>query len=55
MKIKDQSLWPIGFAISLAAVLIGVVVNWIIFGLGAVGVVVFIFLWKRDLADRPNP
>jgi Rieske Fe-S protein len=44
------SLWPVGFAVGVAALLVGLVVNWLISIVGAVIAVCFGFLWVRDLA-----
>jgi Rieske Fe-S protein len=43
-------LWPVGFAVGVAALLVGLVVNWAITVAGAVIAVCFGFLWVRDLA-----
>ena len=43
------SLWPIGFAIGVACLLLGLVVSWIVAAVGAALVVAFGFLWARDV------
>jgi quinol---cytochrome c reductase iron-sulfur subunit, bacillus type len=43
------SLWPIGFAVGIAILLLGLVVGWGIVLLGAVLAVGFGFLWVRDV------
>jgi menaquinol-cytochrome c reductase iron-sulfur subunit len=43
------SLWPIGFAIGIACLLLGLVVSWIVVAIGAVLAVVFGILWARDV------
>jgi menaquinol-cytochrome c reductase iron-sulfur subunit len=43
------SLWPIGFAVGVAILLLGLIVGWHIVLLGAVLAVSFGFLWARDL------
>ena len=43
------SLWPIGFAIGVACLLLGLVISWIVAAVGAVLVVAFGFLWARDV------
>jgi menaquinol-cytochrome c reductase iron-sulfur subunit len=43
------SLWPIGFAVGIAILLLGLIVGWHIVLLGAVLAVSFGFLWVRDL------
>jgi Rieske Fe-S protein len=48
--VPGPSLWPVGFAVGVVALLVGLVVNWVIVGAGAVIAVCFGFLWVRDLA-----
>lgn len=48
--VPAPSLWPIGFAIGLACVLVGLVVSWAAVVVGVALAVVFGFLWIRDLA-----
>ena len=43
------SLWPIGFAIGVACLLLGLVISWIVAVIGAALAVVFGFLWARDV------
>ena len=43
------SLWPIGFAIGVALLLLGLVLNWLIVLIGAILAAVFGFLWARDV------
>ena len=43
------SLWPIGFAIGIACVLVGLVVSWPVTAIGALIALVFGFLWIRDV------
>lgn len=47
--VPGPSLWPVGFAIGIVVLLIGLVVSWAIAGLGAILALVFGFLWVRDL------
>ena len=47
--LPSPSLWPVGFAIGIACVLVGLVVGWIVAGVGAAIAVVFGFLWVRDV------
>ncbi len=42
-------MWPIGFAIGVACLLLGLVISWIIAAIGAIIVVVCGFLWARDV------
>jgi Rieske Fe-S protein len=48
--VPGPSLWPVGFALGVVALLVGFVVNWAIVVAGAVIAVIFGFLWVRDLA-----
>ena len=50
-----HSLWPIGFAIGIACVLVGLVVSWPAAVLGAAVTIVFGVLWIRDTARSHGP
>jgi Rieske Fe-S protein len=47
--VPGPSLWPIGFAIGVACLLLGLVISWLIALIGAVLAVVFGLLWARDV------
>jgi Rieske Fe-S protein len=47
--VPGPSLWPIAFAIGVACLLVGLVLNWIVAAIGVVLAVVFGFLWARDV------
>ncbi|MEP7225387.1 MAG: hypothetical protein ABI783_10565 [Actinomycetota bacterium] len=47
--LPGPSLWPIGFAIGVACLLLGLVISWIVTVIGAVLAVVFGFLWARGV------
>ena len=47
--LPPPSLWPIGFAVGIACILIGLVVSWPAVAVGAVLAIVFGFLWIRDV------
>ncbi|MEX0850178.1 MAG: Rieske 2Fe-2S domain-containing protein [Gaiellaceae bacterium] len=47
--VPGPSLWPIGFAIGVACLLLGLVVSWIVAVIGAVLAVSFGLLWARDV------
>jgi len=47
--VPGPSLWPVGFAIGVVVLMIGLIVSWWIAGLGAIVALVFAFLWIRDL------
>jgi len=48
--VQGPSLWPVGFAVGIVALLVGLVVNWAIVAAGAFIAVCFGFLWVRDVA-----
>ena len=48
-QVPTPSLWPIGFAIGVACVLVGLVVSVPVLVVGAIFALVFGFLWVRDL------
>jgi menaquinol-cytochrome c reductase iron-sulfur subunit len=48
-QVPTPSLWPIGFAIGIACVLVGLVVSIPVLIIGALIALVFGFLWVRDL------
>jgi Rieske Fe-S protein len=53
--VPPPSLWPIGFAIGIACILVGVVINlWVLLA-GAVLAVVFGYLWVADLFREHGP
>ena len=47
--LPPPSLWPVGFAIGIACVLVGLVVSWPVVAVGAAITLVFGFLWVRDV------
>ncbi|MFO7573519.1 MAG: Rieske 2Fe-2S domain-containing protein [Gaiellaceae bacterium] len=47
--LPGPSLWPIGFAIGIGCLLLGLVISWIVAAVGAVIAVVFGILWARDV------
>jgi menaquinol-cytochrome c reductase iron-sulfur subunit len=51
----SPSLWPVGFAVGIAILLTGVVVGWVVVGIGAAIALVFGFLWARDVGGRAAP
>jgi Rieske Fe-S protein len=54
-KPPGHSLWPIGFAIGIACVLVGLVVSWPAMILGAALAIVFGVLWIRDTTRTHAP
>jgi Rieske Fe-S protein len=47
--VPGPSLWPVGFAVGVVVLLVGLIISWWIAGLGALIALVFAFLWVRDL------
>jgi menaquinol-cytochrome c reductase iron-sulfur subunit len=45
-------LWPVGFAVGIAVLLIGVILGWLIVAIGAVITAIFGFLWIRELTGE---
>ena len=48
--VPGPSLWPVGFAVGVVVLLVGIVVSWTITGIGAIIAALFAFLWVRDVA-----
>ena len=46
------SLWPVGFAVGIVCLLVGLVVSWAVAAVGAALAVVFGFLWARDVVGH---
>ena len=51
-QLPSPSLWPVGFAVGIVCVLVGLVISWWVAALGAVLAIVFGFLWAREVATR---
>jgi menaquinol-cytochrome c reductase iron-sulfur subunit len=49
------SIWPIGFAAGVALLLVGVVLNWVVFGIGVGIAVLFGALWVYQAARSRRP
>jgi Rieske Fe-S protein len=47
--VPGPSLWPVGFAIGIVVLLVGIIISWYVAALGAIVALVFAFLWVRDL------
>jgi Rieske Fe-S protein len=47
--VPGPSLWPVGFAVGIVVLLVGLIISWFIAGLGALIALAFGFLWVRDL------
>src|SRR5262245_22871451 len=53
--LPSPSLWPIGFAIGIACLLVGLIVSVAALVIGALLAVLFGFLWVRDLTRSHGP
>ncbi len=49
--VPGPSLWPVGFAIGVVVLLVGLIVSWFVVGAGALLALAFGFLWVRDLTS----
>ena len=49
-QLPPPSLWPVGFAVGIVCLLVGLVVSWPAAAVGAALALVFGFLWARDVA-----
>jgi menaquinol-cytochrome c reductase iron-sulfur subunit len=47
--LPPPSLWPVGFAIGVVCILVGLIVSWFAVAVGAALTLVFGFLWVRDV------
>jgi Rieske Fe-S protein len=53
--VPSPSLWPVGFAVGVACLLVGLVVSWTAVAIGAAITLVFGLLWGRDVvSSRPD-
>ena len=48
-QLPPPSLWPVGFAVGIVCILVGVIVSWAAVAVGAAITVIFGFLWIRDV------
>jgi Rieske Fe-S protein len=48
--VPGPSVWPVGFAVGVVVLLVGLIISWWIAAVGAVIALVFAFLWVRDLS-----
>ncbi len=49
-QLPPPSLWPVGFAVGVVCLLVGLVLSWPVAAIGAALALVFGFLWARDVA-----
>jgi Rieske Fe-S protein len=50
-QLPPPSLWPVGFAVGIVCLLVGLVVSWVAAAVGAGIAIVFGFLWARDVVS----
>jgi menaquinol-cytochrome c reductase iron-sulfur subunit len=54
-QLPPPSLWPVGFAVGIVCLLVGLIVSWPVAAVGAGLALVFGFLWAREVAtSRPQ-
>jgi menaquinol-cytochrome c reductase iron-sulfur subunit len=54
-QLPPPSLWPVGFAVGIVCLLVGLIVSWYVAAVGAGLALVFGFLWARDVATGRQP
>jgi quinol---cytochrome c reductase iron-sulfur subunit, bacillus type len=54
-QLPPPSLWPVGFAVGIVCLLVGLIVSWPVAAVGAGIAVVFGFLWAREVATGREP
>ena len=50
-QLPPPSLWPVGFAVGVVCLLVGLVVSWWVAAAGAALALIFGFLWVRDVVS----
>jgi Rieske Fe-S protein len=50
--LPSPTIWPVGFAVGVACVLVGLIVSWPAVAVGGATALLFGFLWVRDLSGR---
>jgi menaquinol-cytochrome c reductase iron-sulfur subunit len=51
----SATIWPVGFAVGIALLLVGLVFSWPVFGIGAGIAILFGVAWARDVVRGPRP
>jgi menaquinol-cytochrome c reductase iron-sulfur subunit len=54
-QLPSPSLWPVGFAVGIVCLLVGLVVSWPAAAVGAAIAIVFGFLWAREVVTGSAP
>jgi Rieske Fe-S protein len=50
--LPSPTLWPVGFAVGVAVLLVGVILGWFIVAIGAALAAIFGFLWIREVTGE---
>jgi menaquinol-cytochrome c reductase iron-sulfur subunit len=50
-KLPPPSLWPVGFAIGVVCLLVGLIVSWVAVAIGGGLIAIFGFLWAREVVS----
>jgi menaquinol-cytochrome c reductase iron-sulfur subunit len=50
--LPPPSLWPVGFAIGVVCILVGLIISWPAVAVGVAITVIFAFLWVRDVTSE---
>jgi Rieske Fe-S protein len=57
--LPSPTLWPVGFAVGIAVLLVGIILGWFIVAIGAALAAIFGFLWIRgitgEVREEPAP
>jgi menaquinol-cytochrome c reductase iron-sulfur subunit len=54
-QLPPPSLWPVGFAVGIVCLLVGLIISWPVAAVGAGIALVFGFLWAREVATGREP
>jgi menaquinol-cytochrome c reductase iron-sulfur subunit len=54
-QLPAPSLWPVGFAVGIVCLLVGLVISWPAAAVGAALAIVFGFLWAREVVTARAP
>jgi menaquinol-cytochrome c reductase iron-sulfur subunit len=54
-QLPAPSLWPVGFAVGIVCLLVGLIISWWVAAVGAGLALVFGFLWAREVATGGTP
>ena len=54
-QLPGPSLWPVGFAVGIVCLLVGLIVSWPVAAVGAGIALIFGFLWAREVATGREP